>query len=97
MSTLLVKHAKLLLTMNDGGARFENAGLYAENGVIKQVGPSTELPTTADKVLDLRNHIVMPGMVNTHHHLFQNLTRVVPAAQDAPAAPAEDATDDLPF
>lgn len=84
MPTLLLKNAQLLLTMDDRGTRLTNAGLFAENGVIKQVGPSDELPTTADKVLDLRHHVVMPGLVNTHHHLFQNLTRVIPAAQDAP-------------
>lgn len=84
MSTLLVRNARLLLTMDDQGTRFVNGGLYAEDGVIKQVGPSDQLPATADKVLNLDNHIVMPGMVNTHHHLFQNLTRVIPDAQDAP-------------
>src|SRR6185503_19948123 len=46
-------------------------------------GPSAELPATADEVLDLGGHIVLPGLVNTHHHLYQTLTRAVPAAQNA--------------
>ena len=46
-------------------------------------GPSADLPDTADEVIDLDGHVVLPGLVNTHHHLYQTLTRAVPAAQDA--------------
>ena len=49
---------------------------------IEQVGITDELPATADEVLDLTDHIVLPGLVNTHHHFYQTLTRVVPAAQN---------------
>lgn len=42
----------------------------------------SELPQTADEVLDLKDHIVLPGLVNTHHHFYQTLTRAVPPAQD---------------
>ena len=82
MPTLLARNAKILVTMD--GARHEIAGggLFARDGVIEAVGPSASLPQTADEVLDLQNHIVIPGLVNTHHHFYQNLTRVVPAGQD---------------
>ncbi len=82
MPTLLACNAQILVTMD--GARHEIAGggLFARDGVIEAVGPSASLPQTADEVLDLQNHIVIPGLVNTHHHLYQNLTRVVPAGQD---------------
>ena len=82
MPTLLARNAQILVTMD--GARHEIAGggLFARDGVIEAVGPSASLPQTADEVLDLQNHIVIPGLVNTHHHLYQNLTRVVPAGQD---------------
>jgi cytosine/adenosine deaminase-related metal-dependent hydrolase len=60
-----------------------DGGLFAREGFIEQVGPTAELPTTADEILDLRGHVVFPGLVNTHHHLYQTLTRAVPAAQDA--------------
>jgi cytosine/adenosine deaminase-related metal-dependent hydrolase len=59
-----------------------DAGLFARDGWIGKVGPSSELPSKADEILDLRGHILLPGLVNTHHHLYQTLTRAVPAAQD---------------
>jgi cytosine/adenosine deaminase-related metal-dependent hydrolase len=81
--TLLVKNAEMLVTMDGRRREIKNGGLLAEDGRIVSVGPSAELPATADEVLDLSGHIVIPGLVNTHHHMFQSLTRAVPAAQDA--------------
>jgi 8-oxoguanine deaminase len=69
--------------MDPGRRELRDAGLFARDGWIEQVGPTSELPSTADEVLDLSDHIVLPGLVNTHHHLYQTLTRAVPAAQDA--------------
>lgn len=83
MSSLVVKNAHLLATMNSDQQEISNGGLYIEDGFIKQVGISDELPLSADEVLDLADHVVLPGLVNTHHHFYQTLTRVVPAAQDA--------------
>ena len=88
-STLLLKNADLLCTMasseaNSFGEEITQASVFARNGIIEQVGKSYDLPKTADHVIDLSGHVVIPGMVNTHHHMFQNLTRAVPAAQNAP-------------
>jgi len=83
MSTLLIKNADLLVTMDEERRQIANGGLYAEDGVIVQTGPSAELPTAADVVVDASNRIIIPGLVNTHHHFYQSLTRAVPAAQDA--------------
>ena len=83
MATLLVKNASLLAAMDGTRREIENGGLYVENGFIKQVGKTGELPEIADEVLDLKDHLVLPGLVNTHHHFYQTLTRAVPAAQDA--------------
>ncbi len=80
--TLLVKNADLLVTMDGERREIRQGGLFIEDNVIRQVGPSAELPQSADEVLDLKGHIVIPGLVNTHHHMYQSLTRVVPAAQD---------------
>ncbi len=83
MSTLLLQHADILVTMDDAGREIPDGGLLARDGVIQQVGPTAELPATADHVINARGMVVLPGLVNTHHHLYQTLTRAVPAAQDA--------------
>lgn len=56
--------------------------LIKNANVIEQVGPSTKLPQTADEVIDASHHVVLPGLINTHHHMYQSLTRAVPAAQN---------------
>ena len=83
MSTLLAKNAAWLVTMDDQRREIPAAGLFARDGLIEQVGPSTDLPQEADEVLDLRDHILLPGLINTHHHFYQTLTRAIPAAQNA--------------
>lgn len=82
MSTLLLKHARLLMTMDDEHRRIPDGGLYVRDNVITQVGPTAELPAEADVVIDARGMVVLPGLINTHHHLYQTLTRAVPAAQN---------------
>jgi 8-oxoguanine deaminase len=81
--TLLVKNADVLVTMDAARREIRNGGLFAADHRIVAVGPTPELPQTADEVLDLEGHIVIPGLVNTHHHMFQTLTRALPAAQNA--------------
>lgn len=83
MSTLLVRNATVIATMDDQRSEIVNGAIFARDGWIEQIGPTHELPSTADDVLDATNHVVLPGLVNTHHHLYQTLTRAVPAAQDA--------------
>jgi cytosine/adenosine deaminase-related metal-dependent hydrolase len=83
MSTLLIKNAAVLVTMDDRRQEIPEGGLFVRDGFIEQVGATGSLPETADEVLDLRGHLLLPGLVNTHHHFYQTLTRAVPAAQDA--------------
>lgn len=83
MSTLLVKHAAVLVTMDDLRREIPDGGLFIRDGFIEQVGATSELPTTADRILDLTGYLVAPGLINTHHHFYQTLTRVVPKAQNA--------------
>jgi 8-oxoguanine deaminase len=82
MPSLLAKNADVLVTMDGQRRELKGAGLYAENGIIRQVGTTSELPATADTVIDLGGQIVLPGFVNTHHHLNQTLTRNFPGAQN---------------
>ena len=77
--SLLVKNADVVVTMDGTRRELKGASLLVEGGVITSVGP--EMP--ADEVLDATGCVVTPGLVNTHHHLYQSLTRVVPGGQDA--------------
>jgi cytosine/adenosine deaminase-related metal-dependent hydrolase len=81
MSTLLLKNADLLVTMDAQRRKIADGGLFVRDNAIVQVGPTAELPPTADRVIDARGMIVLPGLVNTHHHLYQTLTRCI--AQDS--------------
>jgi len=82
MTTLLLKNIDTLVTMDADRRELSGASVFCRDGVIEAVGQSHDLPHTADEVIDLSGHIVIPGMINTHHHLFQNLTRVLPDAQN---------------
>lgn len=82
MGTLLIKHA-YVATMDDQQTELSDGGLFVRDGFIEQVGPTGSLPISADEILDLSGYVVLPGLVNTHHHFYQTLTRAVPAAQNA--------------
>jgi cytosine/adenosine deaminase-related metal-dependent hydrolase len=83
MPTLLLKHADALVTMDAARREIRDGALFVRDNVIEQVGATRELPAAADRVIDARGVVVLPGLVNTHHHLYQTLTRALPAAQDA--------------
>ena len=83
MTTLLIRNIHTLVTMDDHHREIADGGLFIRDGFIEKVGTSAEMPSQADEILDLRGYVVLPGLVNTHHHFYQTLTRVVPAAQDA--------------
>ena len=81
--TLLVRNADVLVTMDEARREIPGGGLFAEGNRITAVGRTRELPESADRILDLAGHVVVPGLVNTHHHMYQSLTRALPAAQDS--------------
>lgn len=83
MTTLLVKNSHTLVTMNAARDEISNGAILVRDGFIEQVGTTDTLPAEADEVLDLKGrHVVLPGLINTHHHFYQTLTRVIPAAQN---------------
>ncbi len=82
MTTLLVKHIHTLVTMDSQRREISDGAIYVRDGVIEAVGTLAEMPAeSADRVIELRQHIVMPGLINTHHHMYQSLTRAI--AQDS--------------
>jgi cytosine/adenosine deaminase-related metal-dependent hydrolase len=84
MSTLVLRHAKLLITMDDERRQIPDGALFIQDNIIERVGPTADFASLqADRVIDARGKVVLPGLVNTHHHLYQTLTRAVPAAQNA--------------
>jgi 8-oxoguanine deaminase len=83
MNELLVRNIHTLVTMNAAREEIRDASILVRDGVIERVGRSADLPGSAATVLDLKGrHLVMPGLVNTHQHFYQTLTRAVPAAQN---------------
>ena len=83
MTTLLIHNAHTLATLNDSGDELRNASVFVRDNCIEAIGPAAQLPQTADRMINAEHHVVIPGMVNTHHHMSQSLTRAIPAVQNA--------------
>lgn len=83
MTSLLIKNAAHIVAMDDADTRWTDSGIYVEDNIIRQVGPMEQLPAQADMVINAQEMLILPGLVNTHHHFYQTLTRNVPAAQNA--------------
>ena len=81
--TLLIRDAACVATFDDARTELRDASVFVRGHSIEAIGPARALPQQADETLDARGHLVLPGLVNTHHHMFQSLTRAIPAVQDA--------------
>lgn len=84
--SLLIKNAKLIATFDELGTRLENASLLVKGNRIAWMG-SGDPPETAEKTIDASGMLIMPGLVNCHHHLYQTLTRNIPRVQEAELFP----------
>jgi cytosine/adenosine deaminase-related metal-dependent hydrolase len=91
MTTLLVHNATCIATFDHAdpaqGGELKDASLFVRGNRIEWIGPAAELPPAlrdeASEVIDARGHLVVPGLVNTHHHMYQSLTRAIPGVQNA--------------
>jgi len=87
MITLLIHRARCIATMDDANTELKDASLLIRDGRIERIIPASESTDTllleVDEVIDARRHVVVPGLINTHHHMVQSLTRAIPAVQNA--------------
>lgn len=90
MGTLLIHNARAIATFDNANpvqsTELRNASIYIEENRIAFIGATADLPPhalQADEVIDAQRHLVTPGLVNTHHHMYQSLTRAIPEVQNA--------------
>jgi len=69
--------------MDDAQKEWADASIFIRDNLIESVGPADAMPNSADRVIDARGHVVTPGLINTHHHMVQSLTKAVPVSQNA--------------
>lgn len=87
MTLTVIAHAEMLVCVDDARREIPDGAIGFRDGEIVAVGTTAELAALiaeADSVVDARGCVITPGLVNTHHHLFQSLTRAVPGAINAP-------------
>ena len=80
--TWIIKNAHTILTMDDTRCELNGHDILLRDGIIAEIGENLSIPAGAE-IVDAQNAVVTPGLVNTHHHLYQSLTRAVPGGQDA--------------
>ncbi|MFH2071137.1 MAG: 8-oxoguanine deaminase [Elusimicrobiota bacterium] len=87
LTKILIRNALLVATMDDRGTRIPSGDVLIDSCEIKDAGTGLmkkhRLNSSNTKIIDATGCIVLPGFVNTHHHLYQSLNRVLPAVQDA--------------
>lgn len=81
MGEFIIRNADTLITMDDARREITGADLRMRDGVIVEIGQN--LPVAGAEIINAGGCVVTPGLVNTHHHLYQTLTRAVPGGQDA--------------
>lgn len=82
MPTTLIRNATLVATMDDADREIANGAILIDGSRIVAVGETDAIEADADETIDATGMVLLPGLVNTHHHSFQTLTRAIPAAQN---------------
>ena len=78
MSTLLIKNARYIVSCDDTDRLYERSNLFIRDNAIEYIGPELQ---QADQVIDASRMVVYPGLINTHHHLYQLFSRNLPEVQ----------------
>ena len=78
MSTLLIKNARYIVSCDDIDRLYERSNLFIRDNAIEYIGPELR---QADQVIDASRMVVYPGLINTHHHLYQLFSRNLPEVQ----------------
>ena len=78
--TLMLRNLSALVTCNDADDVLERVDVYCEGGIIRAIG--TNLPQRADREIDGTHLLCYPGLINTHHHLYQQFSRNLPQVQN---------------
>lgn len=81
--SLLLKNCDVIVTMDADRREIRGGAIHIVGDQIVAIGADLTPPPHVDEILDLTGHIVCPGLINTHHHMFQSLTRAAPGAQDS--------------
>ena len=81
--SLLLRDAEVVVTMDAARREIRGGWVHVQGGAIAALGGPDDPPPPAAETIRLPGHVLLPGLVNTHHHMFQSLTRALPAAQDA--------------
>ena len=80
MASLLIRDLDTVVTCDDADNVLRHVDLYCEDGRIRAIGP--DLAVQADEVLDGSHLLCYPGLINTHHHLYQQFSRNLPEVQN---------------
>ncbi len=88
MTAWLIHSAAYIVTMDASRRELRDGAILVRGAEIAAIGTTEELLARyvdqADSIYNARGMILFPGLVNCHHHLYQTLTRALPAAQDVP-------------
>lgn len=82
MASLLIKNPSFIVACDARNNVYQNYSILIEDGVISRIAPYDSFAHGADEIIDASGCIVYPGLINTHHHLYQTFSRNLPQVQN---------------